>query len=113
MWVKPSLGVTESALCEWLTLSGRPYRGSVGRLARVLWLRYCAEHPLTLRQIGLEMGISHARVRSLETKGLLILRDPSVWHQVALEPGTKLWYALRALPDPLWLLNAPLDGRRN
>ncbi len=110
MWVKPSVGVTEEALRAWLELSGRPYHGSVDRVARVVWLRYCTEDPLTLRQIGLKMGISHARVRSLETKGLLILRDPAVWRHVTVEPGTRLWYALRELPVPRWLLNIPSDG---
>jgi hypothetical protein len=88
---------TEAQILAWLRLydpegrrpgPAREISASLPRLARILWLRYCAEPPLSLRAIAAEFGVSLAVAENRARRGLSLLAG-------AEEQG-----ALRAPWDP-------------
>jgi hypothetical protein len=81
---------TEAQILGWLSRSqsdqprcapGRPR--SLPRLARILWLRYCAEPPTSLEAIGDELGHSSKWVSGLAQQGLALLAHLEVDGQIA------------------------------
>jgi hypothetical protein len=79
----PPAAVPVRALMTWLQLeqdsSTRPqspqqFACSLPRWAAVLWWRYCAPEPLTLRELGHKLGVSASRVNQIEAQALRLLR---------------------------------------
>jgi hypothetical protein len=73
---------TDDQILAWLRLSAperrpparaRTFSASLPRLARVLWLRYCAAPPLSVRAVAKEYGLGQPPVTLLAQRGLALL----------------------------------------
>jgi hypothetical protein len=70
---------TEDQITDWLHLyvaewrrpvQARAWSAALPRLARILWLRYCVEPPLSLEAIAAEYGFRAAHASALAPRGL-------------------------------------------
>jgi hypothetical protein len=73
---------TEAQILGWLRLyvpeglgplQARAWAADLPRLARILWLSYCAEPPLSLEAIADERGVSQGVAVNLAQRGLALL----------------------------------------
>jgi hypothetical protein len=76
----PATEIGMPELVRWLSCSAtkRSVRARDGALverrARVLWWRFCAAQPITLKEVGERLGVSPVRARQVERAALDDLR---------------------------------------
>lgn len=93
----PATRASVDDLLEWLLTDhhqGQRFVRAHERIARILWLRYCADPPWTFAQIAAELGMDPMHAQQRRLAGLRHLRVPSRLRQIEasgkLDPRSRL-----------------------